>query len=98
MVADRGDDRPGGLADASPVDVGSGTLEARGGAPSDVARPLSRSVCRRGEALRSGGAGQQSGRESQQPAPELLLSPPAAGEGLLVIAPVLPEPPPVPAE
>ena len=45
--------------------------------------------------LRSGGAGQQSGREPQQPAAQLLLPAAAVGQGLLDAASVLLEPPPV---
>ena len=50
------------------------------------------------EPLRSGCAGQQSGREPQQPAAQLLLPAAAVGEGLLDVASVLPESPPVPAQ
>ena len=50
------------------------------------------------ESLRSGCAGQQSGREPQQPAANLLLPAAAVGQGLLDVAAVLPEPPPVPAQ
>ena len=53
---------------------------------------------RRAGALRSGCAGQQSGREPQQPAAQLLLPAAAVGEGLLDVASVLPEPPPVPPQ
>ena len=64
----------------------------------DVTRALSRRVCRRAGALRSGCAGQQSGREPQQPAAQLLLPAAAVGQGLLDVASVLPEPPPVPPQ
>ena len=64
----------------------------------DAARALSRSVRRRAGALRSGCAGQQSGREPQQPAAGLLLPAAAVGQGLLDVAAVLPEPPPVLAQ
>ncbi len=56
-------------------------------------------VCRRrAGAIRSGCASQQSGREPQQPAAQLLLPAAAIGQGLLDVAAVLPEPPPVPAQ
>ena len=50
------------------------------------------------EAVRSGRAGQQPGREPQQSAADLLLPAAAAGGRLLGVAPVLPEPPPIPPQ
>ena len=97
-VADRRDDRPGGPAGAGPADVGPEAVASRGGPARDARGALSRGVCRRGGVVRSGRARQQPGREPQQPAADLLLPAAAAGGRLLGVAPVLPEPPPVPAE
>src|SRR4051794_12710163 len=73
-------------------------MAARSGAAGDVERALSRGVCRRRGVVGSCGSRQQPGREPQQPAPELLLPAATAGGGLFGVAPVLPEPPAVPAE
>ena len=93
------DDRPGGLAGAIPADVATRS----GGV---VRRPCERryegviTECR--PACRSSPIGLCGpavwSRTFQQPAANLLLPAAAVGQGLLDVAAVLPEPPPVPAQ